>query len=70
VREDIENEKEWRRFLMGEIQSIKSSQENIKAQQSDMMTTLTTLKIKIGAISTLFGALGAIVTAWVSKHLG
>ena len=59
-KELLENEKEWRRFLAKEVAEIKKN-------QNDMMVTITTLKIKVGAISSVFGAIGAIIVSFITK---
>lgn len=59
-RDPLENEREWRRFLASEVATIKRNQD-------EMMITMTTIKIKIGFISSIFGAIGAIVVGFVTK---
>jgi hypothetical protein len=53
------NDKEWRKFLLQKIEAIEK-------EQRDMLITLTTLKIKLGFISAVFGLLGGYIT----KKLG
>ena len=57
----LENEREWRRFLSSQISEIQKN-------QTDMMLMITTLKLKVGAVSSVFGAVGAMVVTWLSKH--
>jgi len=54
MNQEIENEKEWRRYLMSEISEIKKSQQ-------ETLVTLTTLKLKVGAISMVFGAISSVI---------
>jgi hypothetical protein len=60
MERELENEREWRRYLTKQIDEIQQN-------QNMMLVTMTTLKIKIGAISSVFGAIGAIVVSFVSK---
>ena len=55
----ISNDKEWRRYLLQKI-------DDIEKEQKEMIITLTTLKIKLGFISAVFGVLGGYLT----KKLG
>jgi hypothetical protein len=59
----LESEREWRRYLVEKVEKIESS-------QTDMLLTLTTLKVKVGAFSSLFGAVGAMFVTWISKKMG
>jgi hypothetical protein len=63
MKDLLESEKEWRRFLMSEVQDIKKT-------QNEMLLTMTTLKIKIGAFSSVFGAIGALAITWITKKMG
>lgn len=45
------NEKEWRKHILRELSEVKKS-------QSDMLITVTTLKIKFGMIGGVFGTIG------------
>ena len=53
------NNKEWRRFLLTKIDTM-------EREQRDMIITITTLKVKIGFIASVFGLLGGYLT----KKLG
>lgn len=59
----VKNEEKWREFLIRKI-------EKIEKDQSDMVVTVTTLKIKIGLISGGFGALTGLIAGLVTKKLG
>lgn len=61
MNQELENEKEWRRFLMSEIAEIKKSQQ-------ETLVTITTLKLKIGAISMVFGGISSIIYQYLSGH--
>jgi len=58
MNQDIENEREWRRHLMSEVSDIKKNQQ-------ELLVTVTSLKVKIGAISVIFGALGSFIHSLV-----
>jgi hypothetical protein len=58
----IENEMEWRRHLLKKM-------EGIEKEQRGMLLTLTTLKLKIGAISSVFGLIGGLVMNYFHKKL-
>jgi hypothetical protein len=49
---DIENEKEWRRYQLKKLESIDK-------RLSALEITATTLKMRVGVISAVFGALGS-----------
>jgi hypothetical protein len=53
------NDKEWRKFLL-------SKMEVIEKEQREIIISLTTLKVKLGFISAVFGILGGYIT----KKLG
>lgn len=55
----LNNDKEWRRYLLEELKEIRK-------EQRDMIVTMTTLKVKLGVISAVFGLLGGYIT----KKLG
>lgn len=55
----LSNDKEWRRYLLEELKEIKK-------EQREMVITMTTLKVKLGIISAVFGILGGYIT----KKLG
>lgn len=52
VTVDIENEKEWRRYQLKKLDSIDS-------RLSALELTATALKIRVGLISAVFGAIGS-----------
>lgn len=53
------NDKEWRKYLLSKMEAIEK-------EQREMIITLTTLKVKLGFISAVFGLLGGYIT----KKLG
>lgn len=53
------NDKEWRKFLLQKIEAIEK-------EQREMIITMTTLKVKLGFISAIFGLVGGYIT----KKLG
>lgn len=53
------NDKEWRKYLLMKMEAIEK-------EQREMIITLTTLKVKLGFISAVFGLLGGYIT----KKLG
>jgi len=53
------NDKEWRKYLLTKMEAIEK-------EQREMIITLTTLKVKLGFISAVFGLLGGYIT----KKLG
>lgn len=59
----VENEREWRKHIYNRLEAIENKQDKL----SD---TATTLKVKVGLISTIFGAIGAGVLKWASVFLG
>jgi hypothetical protein len=61
MNQEIENEREWRRHIVSEMQDIKKNQQEI-------LMTITSLKLKIGAISAVFGAIASWVFSVTSGH--
>lgn len=59
----LDNEKEWRSHILERLDRIEKKQDLISE-------TATTLKVKVGLISTIFGAIGAGVIKWASVFLG
>lgn len=53
------NDKEWRKYLLTKMEAIEK-------EQREMIITLTTLKVKLGFISAVFGLIGGYIT----KKLG
>lgn len=53
------NDKEWRKFLLQKMDAIEK-------EQREMIITMTTLKVKLGFISAIFGLVGGYIT----KKLG
>lgn len=53
------NDKEWRKFLLQKMEAI-------EREQREMIITMTTLKVKLGFISAIFGLVGGYIT----KKLG
>jgi len=53
------NDKEWRKFLLQKMEAIEK-------EQREMVITMTTLKVKLGFISAIFGLVGGYIT----KKLG
>ena len=53
------NDKEWRKFLLQKMDAIEK-------EQREMVITMTTLKVKLGFISAIFGLVGGYIT----KKLG
>jgi hypothetical protein len=53
------NDKEWRKFLLQKMEAIEK-------EQREMIITMTTLKVKLGFISAIFGLVGGYIT----KKLG
>lgn len=67
-RRDIEglihNESEWRRFILAELAEVKKN-------QTDLLVTVTTLKVKFGLIGAVFGSIaGGVATLIIDvlKH--
>lgn len=46
----VNNEAEWRRYIMAELSELKKN-------QTELLITVTTLKVKFGLIGTVFGAM-------------
>lgn len=59
----VRNEAKWREFMIRKI-------EKIEKDQTDMVVTMTTLKLKIGFISGIFGAVAGFVGTLLTKKLG
>ena len=55
----LSNDKEWRKYLLTKMEAIEK-------EQRETIITLTTLKVKLGFISAVFGLLGGYIT----KKLG
>ena len=53
------NDKEWRKFLLQKMEAIEK-------EQREIIITMTTLKVKLGFISAIFGIVGGYIT----KKLG
>ena len=53
------NDKEWRKFLLQKMDAIEK-------EQREIIITMTTLKVKLGFISAIFGLVGGYIT----KKLG
>jgi hypothetical protein len=54
-----ENDREWRQLLLSEIKSLRQ-------EQKDILVALTTVKIKIGLLSSFFGSISGVVTAIIA----
>lgn len=59
----LENEAEWRRYIVNKLDTIEREQKNL-------LVVTTTLKVKIGIASTLFGAVGAAAWNLLSSFVG
>lgn len=46
----VNNEAEWRRYIMAELSELKRN-------QTELLITVTTLKVKFGLIGAVFGSL-------------
>lgn len=59
----IKNEAKWREFMIRKI-------EQIEKHQNAMDVTMTTMKIKIGFISGIFGTVAGLAASFMAKKLG
>jgi len=50
----VNNEAEWRRYIMAELSDMKKN-------QTELLITVTTLKVKFGVIGSVFGAIAGVV---------
>ena len=60
----VNNEAEWRRYIMAELSDLKKN-------QTELLITVTTLKVKFGLIGAVFGSMaGGVATLIVDilKH--
>ena len=60
----VNNEAEWRRYIMAELSDLKKN-------QTELLITVTTLKVKFGLIGAVFGSMaGKVATLIVDilKH--
>lgn len=46
----VNNEAEWRRYIMAELSELKKN-------QTELLITVTTLKVKFGLIGVVFGSM-------------
>jgi hypothetical protein len=58
----INNEKEWRKFLMEEVKDIKTS-------QVEMKISISNLQLKVAFFGAVFGAIGAMFASFVKEKL-
>jgi hypothetical protein len=64
VKALLENEQEWRRYMIKEMDSL-------KREVHELRILTTTLKVKYGMIATTFGIIGGFVGSllkYVSNH--
>lgn len=54
----VNNESEWRRFILSELAEVKKN-------QTELLVTVTTLKVKFGMIGAVFGSLAGAVASLV-----
>lgn len=59
----VKNEAKWREFMIRKI-------EQIEKDQNAMVVTMTTIKIKIGFISGIFGTVAGLTASIMAKKLG
>lgn len=54
----VNNESEWRRFILCELAEVKKN-------QTELLVTVTTLKVKFGMIGAVFGSLAGAIASLV-----
>lgn len=58
----LENDKEWRRHILKKISSIEDDQQ-------DMLVTMTTLKVRFGLISGVFGTIAGTIAGFIADKI-
>lgn len=64
-----DNEREWRQFILGELKEMKSDIKEIKQENRQALEVMTTMKVKIGAISSFFGGLVSLIIATIYNKI-
>lgn len=59
----ISNEKEWRKHTLEEMRELRKT-------QLELLVTVSTLKVKVGFISGVFGAITGAIATVLSKKFG
>lgn len=54
----VNNESEWRRFILSELAEVKKN-------QTELLVTVTTLKVKFGMIGAVFGSLAGAIASLI-----
>lgn len=58
-----DNDREWRQFILSELKEMKADIKEIKQENRQSLELMTTMKVKIGAISSFFGGLVSLIIA-------
>lgn len=66
---EIDNEKEWRRFLMSEVKDIKDSQDSIMEMIHMSNISISNLKLKMGMLSATIGLFAGVIASWITSKL-
>lgn len=65
----LENEKEWRRYMVKRIDSLEADMQELRKGQAEMNLITNTLKVKLGLIATVFSASsGAMVSYFMGRQ--
>lgn len=59
----ISNEKEWRKHTLEEMRELRKTQQ-------ELLITVSTLKVKVGLISGIFGTIAGALATMFSKKFG
>lgn len=66
----VSNDQEWRRFMLEEIKEVKRSQHDLMKVVTSERLELNALKVKVGFIAGIAGAVAGWLGHFATKKLG